>query len=131
MCLSVHLFLDFPSLRNKMNSAQTYISVFRTTDACTYELFKCSFELSNICKTCHSHFLFTKGATFDTLNAEYTSLYVNQHVKDVTLLRVPANPRLWLTERDCMLGFTLGVEEKGVALVGRRGCGKERGSAVG
>jgi len=71
------------------------------------------------------------SAMFDTLNADYVSLYGNQHVKDVALLRVPANPRLLLTEGDCMLGFTVGLREKGVALGGRRGCGEERESAVG
>lgn len=59
--------------------------------------------------TSYSHFLFTAVAMFDTLNADYVSLYGNQHVKDVALLRVPANPRLLLTERDCMLGFTVGL----------------------
>jgi len=49
---------------------------------------------------------------FDTLNADYVSLYGNQHVKDVTLLRVPANPHLLLAEGDCMLGFTVGLTER-------------------
>lgn len=81
--------------------------------------------------TSYSHFLFTTGAVFDTSNADYVSLYGNQHVKDVALLRVPANPRLLPTEGDCMLGFTVGLKKKGVALGGRRGCGKEGESAVG
>jgi hypothetical protein len=49
---------------------------------------------------------------FDTLDDGYVSLYGNQHVKDVTLLRVPANLRLWLTEGDCMLEFTLGLRKR-------------------
>lgn len=49
---------------------------------------------------------------FDTLNADYVSLYGNQHVKGVALLGVPANPHLLLTEGDCMLGFTVGLRER-------------------
>lgn len=49
---------------------------------------------------------------FDTLNADCVSLYGNQHVKDVALPRVPANPRLLLTEGDCMLGFTMGLRKR-------------------
>lgn len=72
----------------------------------------CCSEHSDVRVTSYSRFLFTAGAMFDTLNADYVSLYGNQHVKDVALLRVPANPRLLLTERDCMLGFTVGLRKR-------------------